>query len=858
MSDERVEVGIGADIKELEAGTQEATSVIEQATSSWTSKFQAMFGRVSESATQMTKHVAKEAHEAGESLEGFNKKIEKVRGTMQLLAEVAVFGWIGDKIWELAEKTAEYAHEVETAAQKTGMSTDRLQGWGVAAQMAGGSMEGMLKGIRKFSQELIGAQEGSEASVKAFQKLGISGEELKGAQLDETMLKVADSFKEHADGAGKAALAQQLFGRAGQTLIPILNLGREGVEAYMKTAKDVGAVMSKEDVEGAANFKQHLELLGISVSGMGHKVGTELMPSLAGLVVAFQNSVQKGGQLNELMHILPAGINMVAKVVSYAAEGFQMMGHRLAAVAAIVDAVLHGNLAGAKAIASEFNKDFAAIKKGAEDFRAGLDKPINLPKIIKGEEEGGKKKDFAVIPKNEKDDQGESRVSSWEADLDRIKTVNKEFYAEDLAGDREYWAQVLAFDDLSANERISIGKKVFDLDKQIAREKVAVQMDALKDDSSLAKAGSLERIDIARQESALLKSTYGTNSKEYANSLREIDKEMKAYSDLQDKEAQERSAIAIERTKTTSLLMLDIEAEKIKQSLEMGEISEEESIAQLIELENKRYEVERQALQKKAELYQYDVKQFQEALAKMQELAIKHQLALLKIDKPLPNPYDKVFDQMTKGFDKALDGMLLKHTTFKQSLEQGWNQMVLSFAHMGVKMVADWAKHQLTQLTMTQATNAAKVVSDQEAADQGLLVTLWANIKKIASSAAAAAAGAYQAVVGIPYVGPVLAPIAAGVAFAGVMAFSAMASASGGYDIPTGINPMTQLHQEEMVLPANIANPLRDMVSGGGPGGGSATYNVKALDAKSFRQFLGNNKKALSGLHRDFGFVGGR
>ena len=47
-----------------------------------------------------------------------------------------------------------------------------------------------------------------------------------------------------------------------------------------------------------------------------------------------------------------------------------------------------------------------------------------------------------------------------------------------------------------------------------------------------------------------------------------------------------------------------------------------------------------------------------------------------------------------------------------------------------------------------------------------------------------------------------------------------IASASGGYDIPGGLNPLTQLHQREMVLPAQHADVIRRLASDGGGGGG--------------------------------------
>jgi hypothetical protein len=92
-------------------------------------------------------------------------------------------------------------------------------------------------------------------------------------------------------------------------------------------------------------------------------------------------------------------------------------------------------------------------------------------------------------------------------------------------------------------------------------------------------------------------------------------------------------------------------------------------------------------------------------------------------------------------------------------------------------------------------------------------------LKDITNSAAQAASGAYNALAGVPFVGPVLGAAAAATVFAAVLAFKGLvASAAGGYDIPAGANPLTQLHAQEMVLPARLANPMRDMLASFGSG----------------------------------------
>jgi hypothetical protein len=91
--------------------------------------------------------------------------------------------------------------------------------------------------------------------------------------------------------------------------------------------------------------------------------------------------------------------------------------------------------------------------------------------------------------------------------------------------------------------------------------------------------------------------------------------------------------------------------------------------------------------------------------------------------------------------------------------------------------------------------------------------------KTVLQDAAKAYSGAYSAVVGIPYVGPVLAPIAGGVAYAAVAAYETLASASGGAVVPSD-NMLFNLHKDEWVLPSKISTGLQGLIDGGGGAGG--------------------------------------
>lgn len=100
------------------------------------------------------------------------------------------------------------------------------------------------------------------------------------------------------------------------------------------------------------------------------------------------------------------------------------------------------------------------------------------------------------------------------------------------------------------------------------------------------------------------------------------------------------------------------------------------------------------------------------------------------------------------------------------------------------------------------------------------------------------AVSSYKALAGISYIGPALGVAAAASAVAfGMSQVSAISSqqftpsAEGGFDIPAGVNPVTQLHEKEMVLPKAQAEVIRDLAKGGGASPKVEVHNYSGANA---------------------------
>lgn len=262
-----------------------------------------------------------------------------------------------------------------------------------------------------------------------------------------------------------------------------------------------------------------------------------------------------------------------------------------------------------------------------------------------------------------------------------------------------------------------------------------------------------------------------------------------------------------------------IQEEQNRHKLAIGVRSFSEYSQQSMNLENRKYDIEKASLQKRLDAVKNDEAERLKILAKLQEAEGKHLARQEQIENAakehINQNYQNMFNNISSGFENMTEKLIRGTAAWRDAFRSMCADMIVAFAKMQVANIAKllWA-----------------AAIDKE-------VTIASAITKRAANAVSAAGGAYQAVVGIPYIGPVLAPAAAVAAFAGVMAFG-LPSAAGGWDeVPQ--DGMAMIHKKEMVLPAPLAEKVRNMSEGGG--GGNYNVTIQAVDSKSFGDMIKRN-----------------
>ena len=194
-----------------------------------------------------------------------------------------------------------------------------------------------------------------------------------------------------------------------------------------------------------------------------------------------------------------------------------------------------------------------------------------------------------------------------------------------------------------------------------------------------------------------------------------------------------------------------------------------------------------------------------------------------------------------------------------QTMQQLTQQAIGKLIDLGLEEAEHWILNELRKTARDPNGRCCRAHGAEAAgARAGMLAQVGAILKSIMASAGETFAGIFG------FLSPVMGPAAAGPAAAGeatVMSVASMVSASAaqGFDVPSGLSGLMQFHPREMMLPAPLADKVRNMTEPGSGGGGGEFHNhvhVHTSDTKSFERLLKDANsplmKQIKASFRDF------
>ena len=259
----------------------------------------------------------KKMKQAQMNLQTMGKKFNNVGSSMTKGITMPIVV-AGVSLGALALKAGDAADELLTLSAQTGISTDSLQALDYASRFVDVELDALQKGWAKVTKAMGKAVDSGDKYIDIADGITVSiyGANGKLKTSEQMMYDTIDAIGKLKDETMKEIVAQDLFGKSYQDLMPLIKGGSKALKEYMDEAKKMGLVISEEDLKKMGEFDDATERLQAQLQILGKRIGVALLPAMEKLipfindrvVPAFQSIAEKVGEVIEWFVDLPGPV----------------------------------------------------------------------------------------------------------------------------------------------------------------------------------------------------------------------------------------------------------------------------------------------------------------------------------------------------------------------------------------------------------------------------------------------------------------------------------------------------------------------------------------------------------------------
>ena len=252
----------------------------------------------------------------GGGLRALDQKIDTTKGKFGLLngglgSMIGLMGGVFGvaAVVNFSKNLLDIGDRMHKVSGALGLTVPKLQSFQFAAAQSGIDTETMHKALGKFNLE-IGLADGKLPGANTkFSDLGINIHDINGDLKDSPQLfaDVSEKIAEMQEPTEKAAAAAALFGqKAGTDLLPLLNMGADGVKEFEEKLVASGAIISQQAAEDIATFNDQVDI-------MQRQIRANLAPVLVAILPALGYLAENMDTVAIAVGVL-AGAFVVAKI----------------------------------------------------------------------------------------------------------------------------------------------------------------------------------------------------------------------------------------------------------------------------------------------------------------------------------------------------------------------------------------------------------------------------------------------------------------------------------------------------------------------------------------------------------------
>lgn len=232
--------------------------------------------------------------EAESALKSFD---DKSRAALSGLAKMGLAaGAAGAAIAAGLVKNAMDAIDAQSKlAQTIGITIGELGALQRAGDLAGVSAEALSTGLKKFNNTIGEAQAGNKAAADSLARLGLSADALAAMPVAERMNAVSVAISGMADQTQRAAAAQDLFGKTGQVMLPLLQDSGEQLRLAAEQTKAWGLALSDVDAAKVEAANDAVSSISLVMDGFINRIAVKFAPLVEAIGKAFENTATETG-----------------------------------------------------------------------------------------------------------------------------------------------------------------------------------------------------------------------------------------------------------------------------------------------------------------------------------------------------------------------------------------------------------------------------------------------------------------------------------------------------------------------------------------------------------------------------------
>jgi hypothetical protein len=225
---------------------------------------------------------------------------QTAKSAAQITAAVAA---AATAIFALTRRVSATGDQFAKMSAKVGASTEFLSAFAHAASLGGVSTEQMEKALGRMTRTMSDASNGLATAKRSFDDLGVNVQKTDGSlrAVPEVVLEIADRIAGMTDATKQAALAQEIFGRSGLNMLPLLKQGSAAIREQMEEAKRLGIVWSAEAAKAAEDFNDNVARLGRVVEGFTMQLAGPLIKALGDVAGEFLEAKRAGDSFGDAL-----------------------------------------------------------------------------------------------------------------------------------------------------------------------------------------------------------------------------------------------------------------------------------------------------------------------------------------------------------------------------------------------------------------------------------------------------------------------------------------------------------------------------------------------------------------------------